>query len=299
MQETDIINSEEYQYINLIKNILENGIEKDDRTGTGTLSIFGTQMRFNLNKFPLLTTKYVWFKGIAEELLWFISGSTNANDLSKKGVKIWNHNGYKNGIQGDLGCIYSFQWRHFGANYVDCNTDYSGQGIDQLAKCIDMIKNDPNSRRIVMTAWNPCDLDKMVLPPCHMFCQFYVNARNSNNLDGSDLKIVEKVLSCQVYQRSADVGLGMPFNIASYALLTMIVAQVCDCIPGEFIYTLGDAHIYKNHIEQLKEQILRTPYSFPTLLINKNIKNIDKFNYDDFKLVDYEHHPKLELPFSS
>jgi len=249
-------------------------------------------MKFTLreNVFPLLTTKNVWFKGVAEELLWFINGCTNANKLSEKKVRIWEANGTKEFLEkrglghreeGDLGPIYGFQWRHFGAKYVDMHTDYTGRGVDQLAQCIDTIKQDPDSRRIVMTAWNPSDLDSMALPPCHMFCQFYVNAGE---------------LSCHMYQRSADMGLGVPFNIASYALLTRLVAQVCGLKAGELVHSIGDAHVYNNHIEPLHTQLTRTPHPFPLLHINPSKTHINSFSFDDFTLQNYQHHPKLDLP---
>jgi len=285
---------EEQQYLKLVKDIIENGNMKEDRTGTGTFSKFGAQMRFNLRNgvFPLLTTKYVWFKGVAEELLWFISGTTNAKKLSEKKVRIWEPNGTKEFLtkrglghreEGDLGPVYGFQWRHFGAKYVDMHTDYTGQGVDQLAACIEMIKKDPDSRRIVMTAWNPADLNEMALPPCHMFCQFYV---------------AKGELSCHLYQRSADMGLGVPFNIASYALLTRLVAQVCDLHAGDLVHSLGDAHVYKNHVEGLLQQIERDPLPFPILEIDPSIKDIDSFSFEHLKVVGYKHHPKIDLPFA-
>lgn len=270
---------EEYQYLDQIQQILSNGAKKDDRTGTGTLSIFGMQSRYSLrnNTIPLLTTKRVFWRGVVEELLWFIRGSTNAKELAQTGVHIWDANGKRefldslgltNREEGDLGPVYGFQWRHFGAEYKTMHTDYSGKGIDQLKNVIDKIKNNPNDRRIIMSAWNPTDLDKMALPPCHCMVQFYV----ANN-----------ELSCQLYQRSADMGLGVPFNIASYSLLTYMIAMVCDLKPGEFIHTLGDAHIYLNHIDALKEQIKRKPRPFPKLKIKKQIKSIEEFCYNDFE----------------
>jgi dihydrofolate reductase/thymidylate synthase len=281
---------EEYQYLKLIREISEQGWTGDDRTGVGTVSVFGTSMRYDLSKsFPLLTTKRTFFRGILEELLWFIKGDTNGNHLSEKGVKIWDGNGSrefldKRGLShrevGDLGPVYGFQWRHFGAKYVDMHTDYTGQGVDQLAECIDKIKNNPTDRRILLSAWNPADLNEMALPPCHMFCQFYV-------ANGS--------LSCLMYQRSADMGLGVPFNIASYALLTCMMAQVCDLKPGEFIHNMGNTHVYKNHIEPLKEQLERTPRPFPTLRINPDIKDIDAFKTSDFELVGYMPHGKIAM----
>ena len=286
-------NYEEYQYLHLVREIIDYGVTRDDRTGVGTKAVFGRQMRFDLSKhFPLLTTKKVFWKGVVEELLWFIRGSTNSNELSAKGVKIWDEHGsrefldkcgFKNRKQGDLGQIYGWQWRHFGAKYIDCDTDYTGQGVDQLADVIHQIKTNPNSRRIVMSAWNPSDLKEMVLPPCHMFCQFFV---------------AEGKLSCQMYQRSADVGLGVAFNIASYSLLTCMIAQICGLQPGEFVHVLGDTHIYLNHIAGLKEQLTREPYPFPKLELNPDIKNIERFTIDDIKVVNYQHHPTIKLPMA-
>ena len=285
------LQSEEMQYINAINDILENGSTRSDRTGTGTISKFGIQMRFNLenNNFPLLTTKRVFWKGVVEELLWMLSGKTNTLLLKEKGITIWDGNtsrdfldesGFHDRCVGDLGPGYGFQWRHFGAEYIDCHTDYTGQGVDQLSNCIQLIKNMPNSRRIVMSAWNPKDINNMSLPPCHMFCQFYVN-------DGK--------LSCQMYQRSADMGLGVPFNIASYSLLTKMMAHVCGLKCGEFIHCIGDAHIYLNHIDALKEQIQRTPKPFPTLSVNPLKTDINSFEYDDFSLTGYRPHPTIKM----
>jgi len=281
---------EEYAYMDLISDILANGKLKGDRTGTGTISRFGAQMRFSLQEsFPLLTTKRVFWRGVAEELLWFIKGDTNANHLTEKGIKIWAPNGSKEFLtnlglghreEGDLGPVYGFQWRHFGAKYVDMHTDYTGQGHDQLAEVINTIKTNPNSRRIIMSAWNPCDLGLMALPPCHTMCQFFV-------CDGE--------LSCQLYQRSGDMGLGVPFNIASYALLTVMIAHVCDLVPGDFIHTLGDAHVYSNHVEPLKVQLERVPRPFPTLNIKRKITSIDDFTFDDFELVGYKPHAKIAM----
>eukprot|EP01006_Ploeotia_vitrea_P036486 TRINITY_DN66026_c6_g1_i2.p3 TRINITY_DN66026_c6_g1~~TRINITY_DN66026_c6_g1_i2.p3 ORF type:complete len:253 (-),score=136.10 TRINITY_DN66026_c6_g1_i2:83-841(-) len=248
-------------------------------------------MRFSLRDdvFPLLTTKRTFWRGVAEELLWFISGSTNGKLLSDKKIRIWDGNGsreYLDSIgltereEGDLGPVYGFQWRHFGAKYTDVHADYSGHGIDQLAICIDKIKNNPNDRRIIMSAWNPTDLKQMALPPCHMFCQFYV---------------ANGELSCQMYQRSCDMGLGVPFNIASYALLTRLVAQVCDLKPGEFVHTLGDAHVYLNHVDALELQLQREPRPFPKLKINPEVKDIDGFKFSDFTLVGYNPHGKIPM----
>jgi len=281
---------EEYQYLDLIRKISEEGIPSDDRTGVGTVSMFGTSMRFDLRQsFPLLTTKRVFWRGLLEELLWFIRGDTNANHLSEQGIKIWDGNGSREFLDkrglghrevGDLGPVYGFQWRHFGAKYVDMHTDYSGQGVDQLAECIRKIKEDPSDRRILLSAWNPADLSLMALPPCHMFCQFYV---------------ANGELSCLMYQRSADMGLGVPFNIASYSLLTCMMAQVCGLKPGEFIHNMGNTHVYKNHIEPLKTQLERTPRPFPVLKMNPDVKDIDGFKASDFELIGYQPHGKIAM----
>ncbi|XP_058091989.1 putative bifunctional dihydrofolate reductase-thymidylate synthase isoform X2 [Magnolia sinica] len=281
---------EEYLYLRLVQDIISSGAQKDDRTGTGTLSKFGCQMRFNLRKsFPLLTTKKVFWRGVVEELLWFISGSTNAKVLQEKGIRIWDGNASRDFLdsigladreEGDLGPIYGFQWRHFGAKYIDMHADYTGKGFDQLLDVIHKIKNSPDDRRIVLSAWNPSDLKLMALPPCHMFAQFYV---------------ANGELSCQMYQRSADMGLGVPFNIASYALLTSIIAHVCDLIPGDFIHVLGDAHVYRNHVRPLQEQLQKLPKPFPILKINTQKKDIDSFVASDFKLIGYDPHQKIEM----
>lgn len=281
----------ESQYINLIKHILENGISKDDRTGIGTLSIFSYNMTFNLREsFPLLTTKKVYWKGVVEELLWFISGSTNSNILKEKGVKIWEGNssrefldsrGLSHYDQGDIGAGYGFQWRHFGAKYTNMYDSYEGQGIDQLKDVIYKIKNTPDDRRIIMSAWNPSDIDKMALPPCHIFVQFWVDTN-------------KKELHSQMYQRSCDVGLGVPFNIASYALLTCIIAKLCDLTPGDFHYCMGDTHIYKNHIDAMKLQITRDPYDFPKINI-KDITDIDSITVDDIELIDYKYYENIKM----
>jgi len=282
---------EEMQYLNLIKKIIDSGNQRGDRTGTGTLSLFGAQMRFSLRggTFPLLTTKKVFYRGIAEELFWFIRGSTSAKELQDKNVRIWDGNssrefldsiGLKDREEGDLGPVYGFQWRHFGAEYTNMHADYSGQGVDQLAEVINRIKNKPTDRRIIMCAWNPADLDKMALPPCHCLVQFYV-------ADGE--------LSCQLYQRSADMGLGVPFNIASYALLTIMIAHVTGLVPGDFVHTLGDAHVYSNHVEALKVQLEREPKEFPKIVIKRKVEKIEDFNIDDFEVVGYQSHPKIAM----
>lgn len=281
---------DEYQYLDLIQKILKNGTKKDDRTGTGTISLFGAQMRFSLrNTFPLLTTKNVFWRGVAEELLWFVRGSTNSKELAEKKVHIWDANGSKEFLdkqgltdreEGDLGPVYGFQWRHFGADYKNMHTDYSGQGVDQLKNVIHTIKTNPYDRRIIMSAWNPVDLPKMALPPCHSLVQFYV---------------ANGELSCQLYQRSGDMGLGVPFNIASYSLLTYMIAHVCDLKPGDFVHTLGDAHVYSNHVDALNEQLKREPKPFPTLHIKRQITNIEDFKYNDFELKGYKPHPKIKM----
>lgn len=298
--EPETINTEELQYLDLCKRIIEEGEFRPDRTGTGTYSIFAPpQLRFSLrdNVFPLLTTKRVFTKGIILELLWFIAGCTDGKRLSEQGVRIWEGNGsreYLDSIgltdrrEGDLGPIYGFQWRHFGAKYKTCDDDYTGQGVDQLQNVIDKLKTNPYDRRIIMSAWNPADFALMALPPCHIFSQFYVNFPK----DG------KPQLSCLLYQRSCDMGLGVPFNIASYALLTIMIAHICDMEPGEFIHTLGDAHVYRDHVDALKEQISRTPRAFPKLFIKRKVERIDDFKYDDFEIVDYHPHPKIQMKMS-
>jgi thymidylate synthase len=257
------------QYLDLLDHVIKSGTEKKDRTGTGTLSVFGYQMRFNLEEgFPLLTTKKLHLKSIIHELLWFISGDTNVRYLNKNGVKIWDAWADK---EGNLGPIYGHQWRSWPAD--------DGRKIDQLSGVINSIKNSPDSRRHIVSAWNAGELDKMALPPCHIMFQFYV-------ADGK--------LSCQLYQRSADIFLGVPFNIASYALLTLMIARVAGLQPGDFVHTLGDAHIYLNHIEQVKLQLSRNPYPSPKMIINPDVTDILKFSYDDFTLVDYVSHPHIK-----
>jgi len=284
-------NEEEQQYLELVREIIEKGKHRGDRTQTGTLSKFGAQLRFSLrdNVFPLLTTKRVFWRGVAEELLWFVSGKTNSNLLKDKKIGIWDGNSSREYLdkiglghreEGDLGPVYGFQWRHFGAEYKDMHADYTGKGIDQLAAAIETIKTNPEDRRIIVSAWNPADLGKMALPPCHMFCQFYV---------------ANGELSCQMYQRSADMGLGVPFNIASYALLTRLVAQVCGLKPGEFVHTIGDAHVYSNHVEALKEQLTRIPATFPKLFINPDKKGIDDFVFEDFKIEGYAPQENIKM----
>ena len=257
------------QYLELLNYILENGHRKDDRTGTGTISTFGYQMRFDLSKgFPLLTTKKVHLKSIIHELLWFLKGDTNIAYLQENGVRIWNEWADEN---GDLGPVYGAQWRSW--------PNYRGGSIDQISEAIHTIKSNPDSRRIIVSAWNVADIPTMALPPCHAFFQFYVN-------DGK--------LSLQLYQRSADTFLGVPFNIASYALLTMMVAHVCNLQPGEFIHTLGDAHIYLNHLDQVITQLKRIPRHLPKMILNPEVKEIFQFKYEDFKLMDYDPYPAIK-----
>lgn len=256
------------QYLDLLHRIVEEGADKADRTGTGTRSVFGHQMRFDLSKgFPLLTTKKLHLKSIIHELLWFLKGDTNVRYLQENGVRIWNEWADED---GDLGHIYGYQWRSW--------PDYSGGHIDQISEVIRQIKETPDSRRIIVSAWNVADLDKMNLPPCHLLFQFYV---------------ANGKLSLQLYQRSADTFLGVPFNIASYALLLMMVAQVCDLEPGEFVHTTGDTHLYSNHMEQVALQLTRTPRPLPRMLINPEVKNIFDFKFDDFTLVDYDPWPHI------
>ena len=261
------------QYLNLLRHVKSNGIKKADRTGTGTVSVFGYQMRFNLEDgFPAMTTKKLHFKSIIHELLWFLNGDTNTKYLNDNGVSIWDEWADEN---GDLGPVYGAQWRSWPAA--------DGKTIDQISGVIDQIKNNPDSRRLIVSAWNVGELDQMALMPCHAFVQFYV-------ADGK--------LSCQLYQRSADIFLGVPFNIASYALLTMMVAQVCELRPGDFVHTLGDAHLYLNHMQQVDEQLSRQPLALPVMEINPEINSIFDFKYDDFELVNYESHPSIKAPIA-
>lgn len=257
------------QYLDLLNDVLSNGTKKEDRTGTGTFSVFGRQLRFNLQEgFPLVTTKKVFWKGVVGELLWFLKGSTNVRELQEQGIGIWD--AWADG-NGDLGPVYGAQWRSWPTP--------DGSHIDQIAQVIKSIKTNPDSRRHIVSAWNVADIPRMALPPCHVLFQFYV-------ADGK--------LSCQLYQRSADLFLGVPFNIASYSLLTHMIAQVCDLDVGEFIITFGDAHIYSNHIEQVKTQLKRYPYSLPILQLNPGIKDIDKFTIEDITLFRYLHHPPIK-----
>lgn len=256
------------QYLDLLDHVTKNGVKKEDRTGTGTISVFGHQMRFNLEEgFPVLTTKKLHLKSIIHELLWFLDGDTNNNTLKEKGVRIWNEWADED---GNLGHIYGYQWRSWPTP--------DGQHIDQISEVVQAIKNNPNSRRLIVSAWNVGELDQMNLPPCHLLFQFYV-------ADGK--------LSCQLYQRSCDVFLGVPFNIASYALLTMMMAQVTGLKPGEFVWTGGDVHIYLNHLEQVKLQLTRVPKKLPQMKINPNVKSIFDFKFEDFELINYEAHPHI------
>ncbi len=257
------------QYLDLMKFVLENGVDKNDRTGTGTLSIFGYQMRFDLGEgFPVLTTKKLHLRSIIHELLWFLAGDTNIKYLHDNKVTIWDEWADEN---GDLGPVYGYQWRSWPTP--------DGGKIDQIARVEEQIKNNPDSRRLIVSAWNVADVEKMALPPCHTFFQFYV---------------AEGKLSCQLYQRSADIFLGVPFNIASYALLTMMMAQVTGLKPGEFIHTFGDAHLYSNHLEQAKLQLSRQPRPLPVMEINPEVKSIFGFKYEDFQLKNYDPHPHIK-----
>ena len=258
-------------YLDLLRHVLDHGTAKSDRTGTGTVSVFGAQLRFDLNAgFPLLTTKKVHLKSIIHELLWFLKGDTNIQYLKDNDVRIWDEWADKD---GNLGPVYGYQWRSWPAP--------DGRHIDQIAQVIDMLKKNPDSRRIIVSAWNVADLDKMALMPCHAFFQFYVAGGK---------------LSCQLYQRSADMFLGVPFNIASYALLTLMVAQVCGLKPGDFVHTFGDTHLYLNHLEQARAQLARAPRALPTMRINPAVKGLFDFKYADFTLENYDPHPAIKAP---
>ncbi len=258
-------------YLNLLQHILANGHEKSDRTGTGTFSTFGYQMRFNLAEgFPLVTTKKIYLKAVIHELLWFLKGSTNIAYLRENGVSIWDEWA---DAKGELGPVYGKQWRDWAAP--------DGRHVDQISEALNMIRTNPDSRRIIVSAWNVGEIEKMALPPCHSFFQFYV-------LDGK--------LSCQLYQRSADAFLGVPFNIASYALLTLMVAQVTNLLPGDFVHTFGDLHIYKNHLEQVRLQLLREPQPLPVMKLNPAIKDLFAFQYSDFTVEGYDPHPSIKAP---
>ena len=265
-------------YLDLLDHVLTHGVDKSDRTGTGTRSVFGYQMRFDLSDgFPVLTTKKLHLKSIIGELLWFLRGDSNVTWLQERGITIWDEWADEN---GDLGPVYGYQWRSWPTP--------DGRHIDQIAKVIESIRTNPDSRRHIVSAWNVADVDSMALPPCHTMFQFYVTPAR----DGQRAK-----LSCQLYQRSADIFLGVPFNIASYALLTMMVAQVCDLEPGEFVHTLGDAHLYSNHVEQAREQLTREPFPLPQMRIAPG-KQIDEFELEDFELVGYQAHPSIKAPIA-
>jgi thymidylate synthase len=259
------------QYLDLVRHVLERGVRKSDRTGTGTLSVFGYQLRFDLSEgFPLLTTKKVHLKSIIHELLWFLQGSTNVRYLRENGVTIWDEWADAN---GELGPVYGAQWRSW--------PKPDGTHVDQIAQVVKQIRDNPDSRRLIVSAWNVADIERMKLPPCHAFFQFYV---------------AEGRLSCQLYQRSADIFLGVPFNIASYALLNLMVAQVCGLKPGDFVHTLGDTHLYVNHLEQAKLQLEREPRMLPRMMINPAVTEIDRFKYDDFQIEGYDPHPAIKAP---
>ncbi|KAI9799371.1 MAG: Thymidylate synthase [Piccolia ochrophora] len=333
---------EEHQYLNLIRNILSNGEHRPDRTGTGTYSLFAPPpLKFSLSRpaddpaspptpiLPLLTTKRVFLRAVIAELLWFISGSTSSGPLSEQGIRIWDGNGSREYLDsvglthravGDLGPVYGFQWRHFGAEYVDCHTDYTGQGVDQLAEVISKLKHKPYDRRIVLSAWNVKDLKLMALPPCHMFAQFYVSfptppssppQQQGGQQQDTLLPTTEPNghtatppkpkghLHTLLYQRSCDMGLGVPFNIASYALLTHMLAHVCDLVPGTFTHTMGDAHVYVDHVEALRVQLARQPRAFPELVIDREKGGeIDGWAVEDFRIEGYQPHKGIAMKMS-
>lgn len=261
------------QYLDLLRHVRENGVRRGDRTGTGTLSVFGYQMRFNLQDgFPLVTTKKVFFKGLTHEMLWFLQGGTNVGYLNEHGIKIWNDWADEH---GDLGPVYGKQWRAWETR--------AGTNIDQIAQVIESIKTKPDSRRHIVQAWNVAEIEDMALPPCHMFFQFYV---------------AENTLSCSLYVRSNDLFLGAPFNIGQYALLTHMIAQQCDLDVGDLVYTVGDAHIYLNHLEQVEEQLAREPYGLPRLLIKRRPDSIFDYKFEDFEIINYKHHPGIKAPIA-
>ena len=288
-------NPEEQQYLDLVRDIIFHGIQKTDRTGVGTLSKFGCVARYSLRDdvLPMFTTKRVFWRGVVEELIWTIEGKTSAKELHAKGVKIWDKNGSKDFLEsigqgdreeGDLGAIYGHSWRRFGAPYITCNTDYTGQGVDQLAEVIRQLKTTPESRRILINAWNPMELKRVALPPCHVLCQFYV-------ADGE--------LSCSMYQRSCDLGLGVPFNVTFYCLFTRVLAEVCGFRAGEFCHFMGDTHVYLNHVTPLKEQITRIPNAFPKLRFKKRITDIENWSFDDLDLIDYLPQPAIKMDMAA
>ena len=276
------------QYLDILNRILTEGTQKGDRTGTGTISIFGTQSRYNLaDGFPLLTTKTLHLKSIIYELLWFLQGDTNVKYLQEHGVRIWNEWADEN---GELGPVYGHQWRSW--------PDYNGGTIDQIQYVIDQLKNNPDSRRMIVSAWNVAEVNEMALPPCHTIFQFYTAPiADSQELTANGQK-PKRRLSLQLYQRSADTFLGVPFNIASYALLLQMMAQVCDMVPGDFIHTTGDTHLYLNHLEQARLQLTREPRPLPTMKINPDVKNLFDFHYEDFELVGYDPHPHIKAEVS-
>ena len=330
---------EEYQYLNLIRRILAEGEHRPDRTGTNTLSIFAPPpSRFSLSKsnpdspsdsdsripiLPLLTTKRVFLRAVTTELLWFVSGCTSSKPLSDAGIHIWDGNGSRQFLdnlgftdreEGDLGPVYGFQWRHFGAEYQDCHADYTGKGVDQIREIIRKLKHNPFDRRIILSAWNVADLSRMALPPCHMFAQFYVSypdaprgeaSLRSSSVD-NDTANAAKVkakghLSCTLYQRSCDMGLGVPFNIASYALLTHMLAHACDLIPGELIHTMGDAHVYLDHVDALKEQLLREPREFPEFAVKRDDRGsgeMDGWKLEELEVKGYKPHGGIKMKMS-
>ncbi|KAJ3470916.1 hypothetical protein MRS44_001015 [Fusarium solani] len=306
------VNHEEHQYLDLVKEILETGERRPDRTGTGTYSIFAPRpLKFSLNNngtpiLPLLTTKRVFTRAVIAELLWFIEGNTSSTSLSEAGIKIWDGNGSREFLDnlglnhrevGDLGPVYGFQWRHFGAEYVDAKTDYTGQGVDQLAEIIHKLRTNPYDRRLILSAWNPADLKKMVLPPCHMFAQFYVSYPRRKD-DDPETK-PQGHLHCQLYQRSCDMGLGVPFNIASYALLTHMMAHVCELVPGSLTHVMGDAHVYLDHIDALNTQLEREPRDFPELEITREKGgSIDGWKAEDFVVKGYDPHKTIAMKMS-
>ena len=325
---------EEYQYLDLITRILETGEHRPDRTGTGTLSLFAPpQLRFSLSKphpstpsdpntripiLPLLTTKRVFLRAVTTELLWFVAGSTSSKPLSEAGIHIWDGNGSRSFLdnlgfisreEGDLGPVYGFQWRHFGAEYEDCHANYEGKGVDQIVEIVHKLKTNPYDRRIILSAWNVADLKKMALPPCHMFAQFYVSypdaprgaAALKAQSNGNGHVKSKGHLSCVLYQRSCDMGLGVPFNIASYALLTHMFAHACDLVPGELIHTMGDAHVYLDHVEPLEEQLKRMPRDFPELNIKRDDRgsgNMDGWKLEELEVVGYKPHAGVKMKMS-
>ncbi|KAH7022821.1 thymidylate synthase/dCMP hydroxymethylase domain-containing protein [Ilyonectria destructans] len=310
-----VVNHEEHQYLDLVREILDSGERRPDRTGTGTYSIFAPRpLKFSLNKngnpvLPLLTTKRVFTRAVIAELLWFIEANTSSKSLSEAGIKIWDGNGSREFLdnlglthreEGDLGPVYGFQWRHFGAEYVDSKTDYTGQGVDQIAELIHKLRTNPYDRRLILTAWNPADLKKMVLPPCHMFAQFYVSyPRQKRDSENGDEPKPQGHLHCQLYQRSCDMGLGVPFNIASYALLTHMLAHVCELVPGSLTHVMGDAHVYLDHVDALNIQLEREPREFPELEISREKGgSIDGWKAEDFVIKGYDPHKTIAMKMS-